>query len=194
MKTVYPRDVEGRKLSKVYLCDQAWKALPTQSKAPPGRMLFNFEVQAGRGKTARTFLVLDNYGDETIPSEMFEKLLRMKMFHFNLAIDKASGQLFTAAFVKEGREVSMTLAEMTFTRFTETKGIQLPKKLLPRLNELKSKKRPYFLTVYEPALWGFTVQESSLEDLRQSLVVDFHFDRRRVQLWNDSYREVTGWQ
>lgn len=189
MKVIHHSKMHGRLVTKVYLCDQGWKALSTRTKTPDTTKLFNFEVSAGRGKEAKTLLVLDNYGDETIPSALFDRLFCMGVFDFNLAVDKTDGTLFTAQFAQEGRTYVMTVAAL----MANGKSLQLPKKFVGRVNELKSKKRPYYLSCQEGTLWGFIDREAGFNDIRENLVVDLHFDRRRLQVWGDSYREVSPW-
>jgi hypothetical protein len=71
---------------------------------------------------------------------------------------------------------------------------RVPAAYLKRLDELKNKKRPYYLTVPERHLYGFATRWASFSDLQNNVVVDLHFNGHRLQVWGDCYREVSGWQ
>lgn len=191
MRVVPPRDMQGKRLSRVYLCSEGWKALRASAPVPPDSKLMNFDVVAGAGKGVRRFLVLDNYGDEIIPSELSKVVHGHEMFDFNLAIDRASGGIHTVIFYREGRVFSMATAQLEHGDKQEP--VFLPKKYLGRLDELRNKKRPYLLTCWDQAMWGVLSRWEGYSALRANLVVDLHFDRRRLQVWGDAHREVTSW-
>lgn len=191
MHTIHHSDARGLTLTTVYLCDEAWKALPTNTIVPDSSKLFNFDVKAKAGKTTRTFLVLDNYGDEVLPRDVLKRLLHMDMLGYNLAIDRSDGILYTAQFLSEKPNISLAVARLTHGRNLEP--MQVPRKFLKRIDELKNKKRPYYVSCWEPSVWAFLEKEEGFACLRESLLVDLHFDQRRVQVWGDSYREVTDW-
>lgn len=201
MTPLYPYKAQGRTLSQVHLANHVpWKTLATKTRVPPSNKLLNFDLVAGRGKTAKTFLVLDPYGMETLSLRMNERFFGhgTREEGFTLAIDRATGELLTAHFkterVKGKRITTVVLVQLTWYRSGDGESVfRLPTKYLKRIDELKSKKRPFDFTCFDDTMWAFIDQEASLEDLRQNLVVEFDFDRRRLQLWQDAHREVTRW-
>ena len=189
MKIVHHSNIHGKTLSKIYLCSDGWKSLKTATQVPDMAKLFNFDVQADR-----TFLVLDNYGDEVLPDRIMKKLLGFGLFQWNLVIDRADGMLYSAIFYLEGTKYEGTKYVIALTKLEHGEGpMRLPKKYLGRLDELKNKKRPYFLTCQESSVWAFVDRWAGYATLQQNLIVDLYFDRRRVQVWGDTYREVTDW-
>jgi hypothetical protein len=182
-KIVQHSDMHGKKLSMVSVWeDGLLKDYPCATRVPGALKLMNFDVKAG----SQAFLVLDNYGDEVLPAKTMRRVIGHDLFAWNLAINRSDGTFHIATFAKEGTQYAMLISRLY-------QGEALPRKFLGRLDELKSKKRPYFVTCWEECVWSFIDKEGGYSALRENLVVDLNFDRRRVQVWGNSYREVTSW-
>lgn len=200
-KSISYTSCQGKTLSKIYLCSDGWKPLTTQTKMPDNSKLFNFEVAASKN---RKFLVLDNYGDESLSDDTMHNIIGLKLFKWNLVIDVEDGTLYIGAWFKEADPAappieeladkhiySLAISEMTFGR---GEPLRLPEAFLPRLNELKSKKRPYFITAEENSVWRFIDRLEGFNSLKENIVVDLDFDNERIQIWNDAYRKITNWK
>jgi hypothetical protein len=184
-------DVLGnQKINKVIDVEDSWKEYDTKSTFTPGdKYLFNFDVKANN----KCWLVLDSYGNDFITDEFSLRLLNFeKTSQYTLAIDKSNGKLYTASFHRndEGEQLSV---EIWLSQLNNEYHLKLPHTYLNRLDELKSKKRPFVLTVASTSLLSFIDREIGFDSLVKNLIVDFNFDGNRLELWEDSYRETSDW-
>jgi hypothetical protein len=204
-KTLPIGKVSGRYLDFAYDCDHGWCKYLVATKAPDDHHLFNFDLElvlTSKKVTKVHLLVLDNYGDEHMPDEIREEILSTTMFKETLGILRESGEIVRVSFMEEkvlhvgcpeGAPGGVTkLTCLAFNRFEP--GLVVPPAYRERLDELKSQKRPYYLTFPEKLLFNFATRWASYNDLLRNVVVDLDFHGRRLQVWADSYREVGGWQ
>jgi hypothetical protein len=111
-KEISPGKVPGKYLEWVYDSDHAWRQYPAGVTAPGNDKLFNFDVplvgkgskRGARVQTIDTILVLDNYGDETLPDEIREEILGVQMFRETIGIRRVSGEIVRVGFIEE-REI-----------------------------------------------------------------------------------------
>jgi len=176
----------NKTIKNVRVFDQpsAVRELAAEGITPPATNLFTFEVST----TQDAFLVLDNYGDEILPFDFARNLLQVGPDQvYNLAVSTLNGKVYLATFHEEaGDFLSLSLVALN--------GTQVPGKFLRRLDELKSKKRPYFLTVLETYVWDFLAKEIGLKDLRENIVVHLDFDTKAIEVHRKDYREVSPWR
>jgi hypothetical protein len=179
------------------LGDNKWDRYTLKDVYTPGaRLLFNFDVSVG--KLGR-LLVLDNYGDEVMPDKFRRKLLTTKMFAETIGIFRKTGEVVRVAFIREKvASNSEEFYSIVFYPFFDWdgsgRGLLLPKSYLKRLDELKSKKRPFCITLRDTDLFQFSERWVGYESLQNQLLVDLHFDELRLQVWSHSYREVSAWK
>lgn len=187
MKQIHFRKAEGKTLKLVYDCDRGWHKRKTKTKVPDSAHLFNFEVHADD----KRYLVLDPYGDEVMTQRMRRRLFHDKGKTPAFAIDRDTGEIGFAAFYFESK-VGYT---MSFWRFNDK--LVVPKKFLPRLDELKSMKRPIRLGLDEGALMLFIEREADYDHLRAATSVTLHLGGKKgqsLQLWGDLWRLVSNWE
>ena len=133
----------------------------------------------------KTWLILDNYGDEWLPSTMYKRIVGASKLGIYLAIDKITGEIYTSSFHPEGKKYIVMLCEL---------NCSVTKEYIMRLDELKSKKRPFYLGLDEAGWLLFTDREIGYGSLNEYLVVDLDFRPTRLQIFHDSYREVSNWK
>jgi len=183
MKQIHFRKAEGKTLKLVYDCDRGWQRRKTKTKVPDSSHLFNFDVHADD----KHYLVLDPYGDEVMTQRMRNRLWQTKGKTPAFAIDRDTGEVGHAAFYFEHGYT------MSFWRLPD---LVVPKKFLPRLDELKSMKRPVRLGLDEGALMLFIEREAHLDDLRKAVTVTLHLNGKKgqsLQLWGQLWRLVSNW-
>ena len=180
------REFYGKVINQIVDADLQWKEFPCECLAPDEHFLFNFDVFSGD----KAWLILDPYGDDINPKEIVDRLFGDRTFEkgYALAIDRAEGMVYRATFMLDDDGLN----KIVLCGFD--KPIQLPEKYLRRIDELKTKKRPYFLTFHTHTLLSFIDREACFNDLRDDIIVDLHFNNARLQIGHDSFREVTGWE
>lgn len=185
MKQIHFRKAEGKVLKLVYDCDHGWQKHKTKTRVPDSSHLFNFDVQTD----GRRYLVLDPYGDEIMTHRMRNRLWKTKGNTPAFAVDRDTGEVGHASFYIE----KSGGYSMSFWRFPD---LVVPKKFLPRLDELKSMKRPVRLGLDEQALMLFIEREAHLDDLRKAVTVTLHLGGKKgqsLQLWGQLWRLVSNW-
>jgi hypothetical protein len=201
-KSVEVRAVDGKFLKWAYHVDHHYERYLIDTGTPGG--LFNFDVPVGKlGK----LLILDNYGDEVISDGIRKKIMQASTFSQTLGIFHKTGEIVRIAFMKERVKVHGCSEEgepdseedqfsVQFWSFECDGGkpLFLPKSYLKRIDELKSKKRPFYITLPEQSFYAFHDRWASYADLQKSIIIDLHFNGARIQVWGDSYREVTSWR
>ena len=117
----------GKTLRVVYLRNKAFEC---ETRMPGADMLFNFDVN-------NRWLVLDDYGNDELPELLVDRIFGRGTYikGYTVAIDKSTGQCYFATLsVEEGRNcLHLNVLPMV-----------VPAKWLPRLDELKSCKRPFY--------------------------------------------------
>lgn len=195
MKPIHFRKAEGKRISVVHDASRGWRTYKSRTTVPDSHHLFNFNLEATDGKDSLSFLVLDPYGDETLSSAIRKRVGLGPICEQPLAICRKTGILHLTSFFEKDRVLGVT-----FWRFVEAScslkkdEYVLPKKYLARLDELKSKKRPFDISVIDGAFVGFIDRTTGFNDMAASLVVSLDFDKTNVEIWGDSHREVSGWK
>jgi len=203
-KVIRVREAEGRRISHAYDCGNGWREYPVHVTAPASDRLFNFDVPLGKRK-ADAILVLDNYGDELVPERIRRQIGCDRLFATTVGIHRKTGEVLHVGFIEDRFEahhgVSIECAPivyvgMTFWSFglNVDERLFVPKSYLRRIDELKNKKRPFLLTIADHAVFNFLTRWASYADLARNIMVDFHFDGARLQVWTDRYREVGNWE
>lgn len=185
---VYPRKVEGRLLKTVFDCGAGWKETAVDTRVPDGSKLFNFDIPYGD----TTLLVLDPYGDEDMAGQpkMLQRVAQHPVEGGTIAIDRKSGQVYHTGFYRTQPKGSAAMGIWAFEG-----GYRVPKRYLRRLDELKSQKRPFSLSVLPSALMLFIDREYGFEDLRKTLTVTLWFHKgKAIQLWGGAYRTLSTWE
>jgi hypothetical protein len=195
---------QGKFLKWAYDCDSRWDRYTVDTGTPRSTMLFNFEMPVGK---LGPLLVLDNYGDEGIPDEIRQKILNTKMFRQTIGIFKTTGEIVHVSFIKEkvprpgcseegdpgGTD---TVYALTFWRFGwmgNGRRLFVPKDYIKRLDELKSQKRPFRLTVRDTALFDFITRWRGFENMQENIAVILNFSQDRIQIWRDGYFRYSDW-
>lgn len=197
-RTIRARAAEGRRIAHVYDCDHGWKEFPSDVRVPDKDKLFTFDLPLGKGKKER-ILVLDNYGDEVLPDRIRRQVLNDTMFANTIGIHRKTGEIVHVGFFEtNGLAPGTKVTSAAFWRPGPSggggDGLFVPKRYILRLDELKSKKRPFYISLCEQEVYAFITRWSSYGDLQDNIVVDLDFDGNRVQVWGDSYREIGSWQ
>jgi hypothetical protein len=188
---ISPHDATGKLITKVYDIDAGWVAHKANTGVPGSGFLFNFDLSFN----GRTLLVLDNYGAERLSDEMSKRLLENCTTDNNpetgitLGVDRKTGAIFAVAFAVEKRKTIALVLQID-----ALENLRVPKDFLPRLDELKSCKRPFWITITEFGFYAFHDREIGYRELeREHVVVGFDFRPLNLEIMNDSYRTVGTW-
>lgn len=152
-----------------------------KTTVPGKESLLNFDLEVSAGK----ILVLDNYGNETFPEEFQTGVSFLGPGPYTIGIIRESGQICAVHFSQEKKALVATV-----TRMEEW---VVPGKFLPKLDQLMSCKRPFYLGMTERSLFDLATKWIGHKDIEGSLVVDLDFHPRRLQIWGQNWREVGGW-
>lgn len=66
MKAISAFDTHGKVITKVFDADRGWQEYASKSKIPRSGFLMNYDLRFGN----RTILLLDNYGNDFMPTEV----------------------------------------------------------------------------------------------------------------------------
>lgn len=188
--------VQGRTVRFVYDLDRMWAQYEVHFTVPDKNFLFNFDVP-GQGK-APFLLVLDPYGDECMSSRVRRAVFGPGNSE-TIGIRYDTGEIVRVGFIDQQVHGEFVLPSearavgITFTSLPGDKPFQLPPAYRKRIPELRNKKRPFFKTHQDHILYTFIDRWASYNDLRESLVIDLHFDGARLQVAADEWRTITGW-
>jgi len=167
---------------------------------PDGDHLGNFKVH-GTGSNPINLLVLDNYGNERLPDKFAGAIWggRVKQFSYTLAINTDTGQTYFANFGLEGDDLILILTEDYLPK--------VPKAMLPRLDALLSRKRPFWFELQEAFLRSYISRWVGLERASEFIMVGLDLGRTpqvpgsplkrcSLYLWGEdtSYRFVDDWK
>ncbi len=192
-KNVPIRALEGKRIQAVY--GHNWVAIPCKTVAPDSKHMLTFDLTAGR----KTYLVLDPYGDERIPQEIRDRIFCPEPA-FTIAIDRKDGRIYGAHAIREKKGLAVFLSPLC--SYAGAPQHVVPAEWVAKLEEVKSQKRPFALTIDPVLLMHFIRQESSYQDLRMGIHVNLHFQegalevcpsRGSVDLPTPVYREVGYW-
>jgi hypothetical protein len=187
-KPVRPYAVEGKRIHAVIDLDHGWKATPCKAVVPTNHKLFNFDLVAGE----KTYLVLDPYGNEYFNEELTDQILGGGAYKggYTIAIDKAVGDIFIACFLEGVKKRNYMGIYKVPSRDA---SCRVPKKYLKGLDTLKSRKRPFQLSIAEFSLYSFIYRQTGYSDLAGCVIVQLELEPRWLEVWGRSSREVTGW-
>jgi len=182
-----------REISRAYDAGNGWKEYSCR-KSVPSNKLMNFDLSFGN----KTILCLDNYGNELMTEDIHKYIMNgLDMFEYLLGINRKTGEVYCVSFLEWEDGPPDNLAEddlaVAFCPLVSCISIVLPKEYLRRLDELKSKKRPFFLTLPEKALFAFSEKYYGYRDLIEEVLVDLDFNERRLQIGQHMRREITNW-
>lgn len=187
MKYIHPRDSQGKKIAYVY-CREWGEKRTSGTIVPSSKFLLNFNLAGKKGRGAhKIWLVLDPYGDETLPENMRDRFFGKGSSEegMTVAIARDSGSISVAHFGTEKGKLFVFLTELS---------LRIPEPYLSRIEELTTQKRPYRFTLPDWALFWFLECERSYGDLLDDLVIELRFRNHTLQLSRDSYREVSAWE
>jgi hypothetical protein len=163
---------------------------------PAGDKLTNFNLKfwpvqpTGMRRKSRTILCLDNYGNEIMSKKVHENLMNgLDIFDYLLGVDRKTGEVYCVSFLIDGEDLAVA-----FSPLVNAITIKVPKEYMKRLDELMSKKRPWFVSLPETALFAFVERFYGYNDLEKAVIVDLHFDELRLQVSMDGWREVSDWR
>jgi hypothetical protein len=164
--------------------------LACETRTPQDTKLFNFDLEV-RG---RTWVILDNYGNEHLPRKILKNVFGSKA-HVNLAVDRKTGELFTAHFGTDKTSPYRVFGEDTthFVVLGQLKG-KVPPKYLKKIADLLSAKRPFTLLLTDHVWSSLFSHDMGYRDVRDEIVVELDFRPRAIQIWGDCYREVSAWK
>ncbi len=194
----------GRKVTVVHDAGHGWKPYPSKTVVPDSMKLLNFDLVFGKVEhhkglpphkvdRRRTILCLDNYGNEIMCSKVFKNVFNgCDIFDFLLGIDRESGEILSVSFL-ETEEGDLVAAYSPIVLGLST-GIFIPSEYRNRLDELKCKKRPWFVTLPDRALFHFIERHYGYCNLEEAILVDLEFDGYRVQVGQNMWREVSNWK
>jgi hypothetical protein len=188
MPTKHPDYFHGKVIHEITTSKRV--SLKCGTRVPPKKHLLNFYLKTRDVRWDETWLVLDNYGNETLPPFLVERIFGqgMGLFGYTIAISRKTGLIYMAVFYTEKRKNSVVLTPLN--QFCS----KLPEEYLPRLDELKSCKRPFYLTLTESTFGGLLDHEVGYGEVEDDLVVDLEFKGSRIQVHNDKYRLVSNWR
>ena len=160
-------NMTGKKISRA-LFECKWHNV--NIKCPDNMKLFNFKFHINKNE----FVMLDNYGDEVIPADLYKKILGHELFSSNLIICKKTGAVYLGTFDKEKSKYSLLIHSLP-------NDFVVPKTHLKKLDELLNMKRPYAFDCNKWALWNFIDKEEGFRYLRENLVVRLHFPNNDIE-------------
>lgn len=191
------RKVNGALIRKAYDASHAWFPWSCQKRVPDSAHLFNFDVELRRDKEllSRRILVLDPYGEETLTGTLRRHVLGARYGANTIGVDRQTGLVLVVAFLREKGKAVMAFSPFG-PQYMNMRGPEyvLPLKYVARLDEVKSKKRPYTISVQDYALVSFIERDYGFSNLTENLTIRFDFDGVNVEVFGDRYREVSDWK
>lgn len=193
-KQIHIRDVPTRKdgtrpsITRLYMADQGWNSHACDCPLPQDADLFTFTFKAG----PLNLLVLDPYGDETLLGRMRKRLLGSSDVNTTIGIDWTTGQIYFFGFgIEEGKLVAVVWRSPP----NGTTEMKVPRRFLKKLDQVKSKKRPFCFSVETSALIGFCDRAIGYNELCNNLSLSLRFDDFALELWGDrAWRKVSFWK
>ena len=213
--------IDGKRIAE-FVITYGWDRFKSECVAPDKHHLSTFDLAGEYSESlnrensppkraTRTFLVLDDYGNEYLPSNMEERLLGSEPY--SVAVDKETGVLYLVTFkpIKLETDTGHDVESYTYAAFLngfpayEEDSWKVPAEYLSRLDELKSHKRPFRIVIDNYWLLRFCEREASFGDLQEQLVVDLEFDCASnpnhphergsyLQVAKQIYREASPWR
>lgn len=179
-------DIGGRRITQI--SRGCGKVKPARGKVPTARYLLNFDVDFEHdGGSAGHLLVLDPYG--ACDSGMAHDLLRYTEVQDNdIAVNRDTGAVVLCCFHRLGRNIEMSVS------LDADKMWSIPPQWLGRLDELRTKKRPYGFCFDNGMLHNIVTGYYGREHLETSLHIMLEFNDEILELDQDGgYRVSTPW-
>lgn len=186
MKAISAFDTHGKVITKVFDADRGWQEFTSKSKIPGSGFLMNYDLRFGN----RVILLLDNYGNDFMPTEVEERLIGKDFQRqWLLGIDRATGEILRFVFYTvKGKLIAV------FCRFEWNPKV--PKKYLKHLDNLKSCKRPWDCLWKHSSWLALWDRNMSWDDFISTMVIRlelFRSPRKFLEIWGDSSRVVSEW-
>jgi hypothetical protein len=140
-------------------------------------------------------LVLDDYGDEVMPTQIRHRVLHSKSGRETIGIQRSTGEILRVGFIvemsekKPKRELSYGMTYWSFD-----KPLFVPVSWWDRLDELKSEKRPYAYTLRADLLMAFITRYVGYETLQEDLSVELRFRGSALLVTPCMWREMGDWK
>lgn len=181
----------GKTVTRVFDLDENL-GVDCEAWVPDGVYLFNFEINYGDS----SLLVLDPNDNYLSVSSLWGPVFGTHFGTPTLGIKLPSGILHWVFFedttdVRTGRPgltANVQNVEMDY------QTVVLPSAYMNRLEELEQSKRPFSVSFLDRQLIDFIDKEVGYSELRNKFVVNLHFHRVTVQLFDGDYREIGPWQ
>lgn len=191
MKQVSYHFCANQPLRKVFLCSKQWKDLSTKSVVSSGS---SFDVKAGKKK----WLVLDDYGmyDNGIPPEFAKDVFLKELLKTTVAIDRDTGEVLRASFYQfgPGDEEKEGFAMGLSNLYDDKPNPVVPAVDRPRLDVLKSAKRPFAFTLDFRQVCAFHTRDQTRADLQDAVRVQLFFSKSEsMELRSGEYRLIGEW-
>jgi hypothetical protein len=175
---------QGKTITKLF--DDSWEQTLEEPVTLPGKdKLLTFDIGP--------WLVLYPYGDDDIPKSIRERIFG-KEKRLAAAIHRETGDIGFAAYIidDDGAHSIMVFRWMP-DHMPGQSRYRIPAAYLPRLDELRNKKRPYKTWVSATDLMWFIDRQIGFDHLTSSLMFAFRFDGNTIEVGSEFYREVSDW-
>jgi hypothetical protein len=133
-------------------------------KTPDG--LFNFDIEIDNEK----YLVLDNYGDETLTPSIKARLFQGVDDPY-LVIRRSDGQMFSAVFIRSKRN---KLGKRKYGMVLQSTELPcVPKEFMNCIDHLKYQKRPFRFSLSEYTLVNLLDRELGFNNIKVDVYLNF---------------------
>jgi uncharacterized protein involved in high-affinity Fe2+ transport len=182
--------LDGKIINEVYL-DESGESFDTLYKVEENKLL-NLDIDI-ISHIGYNWLILAPYGNYYLTPKLTTRLLNCKRGHFTLAIDKNTGVIYLANFVKsESNEYFVSITLSKFFRLSNVvEPLSLPKPYLSRLDELKNSKRPFCLYLNKVAAISFIDKEIGYSELEKEVEIEFDFKDKTLLVSLLGYKEIS---
>ena len=187
-------EAAGRKITRLY---KSWQEPPLEvgAEVPTIDKLLQFEV--------RDWLVLCNYGDDKLPKPIRERIFGIEKA-WTVAVNRKTGEIgITHYFTEKDDEAPSTLAEIDcllisrwpFDILPTEEEYRFPEGLLHKLDNLKSLKRPFAISIEPEALMGILDHEIGYSQIYGNVTFTFRVEEDSwLEVCGSYYRRVTPWK
>lgn len=183
------RNAQGQHITRLY--SWMWERHVVDITVPDELHLFNFVIE-GDGVN---LLVLDNYGDDTLPDGIQKRVFGMDYGEYTVAVDRATGELHIITLIEdEDGTLAFVSSPWMNPSWAEGERYRIPRRWVKRLDELLYKKRPYLCHVDPYVLQNFIDQQVGYNQVTEAIVFTFNFDGYSIEVQGDNFRLVSGWR
>lgn len=195
-KNIKVRKASSLTIKWAYDADHGYCRYPVNAETPDDKHLFNFDLPVGK---LGPLLVLDHYGDETLSPRFRRKLLTSKYGDDTIGVFRKSGEIVRIGFTEEYVKVdnphfpSTIVAQNACIFWRFEPKIVVPLAWRGNLDEVKTMKRPFRLTLHDWELVSFMDRWADYNDLQKNLIVELRAGESSVQIWGESWRTVSEW-